>query len=235
MGDINTPPQQRPPPRPTPRPHACGSSKLKMTEQSWSFCWKRGSRRCALVSRSAGRSLSAAMRWFRTRDDRRRCGVCRGSVTSARGVPSAIAWAATGWRLGAMGWVERLMRYMCAFVSLPPQNPETDQPREHMYVHVRCEAPDVGEMESGTLCGRKPPSSMPPPPAAPTAPPAPWKAVGSVAPSPPAAPAPNPPAPGVATSPFEGPDADPVVAVPPTRFFTCVRMLFMALPVPRCC
>jgi hypothetical protein len=49
------------------------------------------------VSRSRGRSLRAASRcWCRTREERRRWGVCRGREGSARGVPSAMAWAATG-------------------------------------------------------------------------------------------------------------------------------------------
>lgn len=96
-------------------------------------------------------------------------------------------------------------------------------------------------MERGTLCGKKPPSSAPPPPPPPpppVAPPAACTPAGCARsppapapppPIPPAPPAPRPPAPppGVAPSPLDGEDVVPVVAVPPTRFFTFWRMLFI--------
>eukprot|EP00968_Pinguiococcus_pyrenoidosus_P014791 scaffold1350_cov249-Pinguiococcus_pyrenoidosus.AAC.17 len=71
-------------------------AKLKITEQSSSFCWNSHSRRCTLTSRRAGSALTfnASTFWCARNDDLRRSRF--GRATSALGVGLVPAGSAAG-------------------------------------------------------------------------------------------------------------------------------------------
>jgi hypothetical protein len=103
-----------------------------------------------------------AMRSFRPRDDLRRCGVWRGSVTSARGVPSATAMAAAAPHKhveseGACKGGSRGGRMPIHQVASPHPQP-TPQPKFSIAWEASeggrdapCAALEVGDMFAGAL------------------------------------------------------------------------------------